>query len=107
MAESDSRTMLTRKPSPKDLIECHKLFTDKWYILGVGLGLDQDELEMIEDKYGDDELRMMKMFRLWLKTDSDPTYSTLIKTLIVIGKKEAAESLCQHIGELQYCVVIS
>ena len=98
MAERGTKSLLTIKPSIRDLSKLCSVF-HKWYVLGIELEIDQEELEKLEEKYSDDHMRAIKMFGIWLRTSNDPTYHTLIKALIDIGKKNTAESLCQKLGE--------
>ena len=98
MAGRYTESLVATKPNIRDLSKSC-LVLHKWYLLGIELEVDQDELEKIEEKYNDDHMRMIKMFGVWLRTSSSPTYGTLIKALIDIGKKNTAESLCQQLGK--------
>ena len=98
MAERCTESLLTTKPSIHNLSKSCLVF-HKWYLLGIELEVDQDELEKIEEKYSDNHMRMIKMFGVWLRTSNSPTYGTLIKALTNIGKRNTAESLRQQLGE--------
>ena len=101
MAKRCTESLLTSKPNIRDLSK-YCLVLHKWYLLGIELEIDQDELEKIENNYSDDHMRMIKMFGVWLRTSNSPTYGTLIKALGDIGKRNIAESLCQQLGESHY-----
>lgn len=110
MAVRSTASLLTRKPTSRDLSKFCLVHHIKWYVLGIELEVDQEELEKIEEKYSDDHVRLIKMFGTWLRTSNSPTYRTLLKALIDIGKRNTAESLCQKLGELthityKYCVL--
>ena len=42
-------------------------FIKEWYILGLELEVDDEDLKEIEDKYSDDWMRMVKIFGVWLE----------------------------------------
>ena len=104
MAEADDISIVLTKPKPQDLIQCLPL-TEIWYLLGVRLGVSEEELETIKMKYSDAQLCMVKMFRIWLKAKNS-NYKTLIQTLVDIGRMDAALLLCKYIGKLQGKILI-
>jgi hypothetical protein len=100
MAEADFISILSSKPMRKTLNKYHDLHK-KWYVLGVELEIDDEDLNKIEDKYDDDSMRMVKMFGAWLVKGRNPTYRTLLKALVDIDKKDIAQSICTdlHVGK--------
>ena len=71
----------------------------RWYLLGLQLGVDEHDLEMIEKNYPRDvDTCKLKMFGAWLRTDPSATYEKLARALAAIGLKNTAESLCNDRG---------
>ena len=66
-----------------------------WNRLGLALGLDSYELDIIKkDHLGDTKSQTCKMFELWLKTQPKASYEQLIKALHEVGDETVANSLC-------------
>ena len=101
---SDSGLNLSSKPSICDLGRCSGL-AETWYLLGIELKVEQEELDAIEDKYRDDHLRMVKMFGVWLRKGECPSYRKLVEALVAIRRRDIAEALCQQISKLNYLQV--
>lgn len=109
MAEVDPLViLLSTEPKPQDLIKYHEL-AENWYVLGVGLGVDLDDLETIDGKCNDAQVCLAKLLRIWLKRggSGNSTYKKLIKALMDVGKRDLAKSLCQRIGKLICLVVLT
>ena len=98
MAEADFTSILSSKPKHKIFNKYHDLHK-KWYVLGVELEIDNEDLKEIEVKYSDDTMRMLKIFGVWLEKGENPTYRTLLKALVVIDKKDIAQSICTDLGK--------
>ena len=98
MAEADFTSILSSKPKHKIFNKYHDLHK-KWYVLGVELEIDNEDLKEIEDKYSDDTMRMLKIFGVWLEKGENRTYRTLLKALVVIDKKDIAQSICTDLGK--------
>ena len=98
MAEAEFASILSSKPKHKTLSKYHDLHKE-WYVLGVELEIDDEDLKEIEDKYSDDRMRLLKMFGVWLKKEENPTYRTLLKALVEIDKKDIAQSICTDLGK--------
>ena len=91
MAEASS------KPKLKVINKYRKL-DDKWYSLGIELEMDYKELNNLEQKHSDPHRRLINMFGVWLDKGENPTYRTLLKALVNIGKRDVAEAICTEIG---------
>ena len=98
MAEADFTSILSSKPKRQTLNKYHDLHK-KWYLLGLELEIDDEDMDNIEDKYSDDSMRMVKIFRVWLEKGKNPTYRTLLKALVDIDKKGIAQSICTDLGK--------
>ena len=98
MAEAGLTSILSSKPKHKTLSKYHDLHKE-WYVLGVELEIDDEDLKEIEDKYSDDRMRLLKMFGVWLEKGEN--YRTLLKALVDIDKKDIAQSICTdlHVGK--------
>ena len=92
MAEADFTSILSSKPKHKILNKYRNLH-EEWYVLGVELEIDNEDLKEIEDKYSDDRMRTVKMMGVWLEKGENPTYRTLLKALVDIDKKDIAQSI--------------
>ena len=95
MAEA---SILTLKPKRKDINKYSEL-DEKWYLLGVELDVDDEELDDLKEKYSDPHKRLLKMFGVWLEKGENPTYRKLIEALVEIDKKDIAQSICTKLGK--------
>ena len=98
MAEADFTSILSSKPKRKTLSKYRDLHKE-WYIFGLELEVDDEDLKDIEDKYSDDRMRMVKIFGVWLEKGENPTYRTLLKALVDIDKKDIAQLICMDLGK--------
>ena len=74
---------------------------DCWFLLGIQLGVTEDDLDAIEQNYPKDaKMCRTKMFSAWLRSDSSATYEKLIKALLEVDKTSLAEKLCRKYGML-------
>ena len=68
--------------SPKIAELDNHVRTNKWYALGLQLGIEDKELEAIEKhRSGDIDECRRAMFRLWLDTSSNPRRKELLDAL--------------------------
>ena len=82
----------------KDLV---LIRTAKWYNLGLQLGIDDTELEVIEKHNPRDlEACQREMFRTWLRTIPSPSYQQLVKALQTVGEISEADRLCKKYGKM-------
>ena len=67
---------------------------EKWYVIGVQLGLNSFILDEIKQEYFKDDSRFKRMIMVWLKGNGKPvTWPTLIEALQAIDKNGIAEEL--------------
>ena len=70
-----------------------------WYLLGLELGISEDDLEVIEKNYvRDNHMCKVKMFGTWLRVDTSATYSKLARALVAVGCRSTAEVVCTTRG---------
>ena len=88
--------MLIGSPPPKpELKNLIQLQVGDWNRLGLALGLDSYELDIIKrDHLNDTKSQTCKMFELWLRTQPNASYEQLIKVLREVGDERVANSLC-------------
>ena len=98
MAGADFTSTLSSKPKHKVLNKYRDLHKE-WYVLGVELEINNEDLKDIEDKYSDDRMRMLKIFGIWLEKGENPTYRTILKALVDIDKKDIAQSISTELGK--------
>ena len=70
-----------------------------WYGVGLQLELNYQDLDIIERDCTDSRQCRRKMFKLWLKTSSNPTYAQLARALILSREETLAHLICQKYGE--------
>ena len=81
------------KPQLKDLV---LIKTVKWYNLGLQLGIDDTELDVIEENNPKDiDACKRKMFRVWLRITPSPSYQQLVEALLAVGEISEADRLCK------------
>ena len=75
------------------------LLVPNWYLLGLQLGVSEDELDKIETNYPrDNDLCKVKMFGAWLRADTTATYGKLARALVTLGKRRIAVAMCTARG---------
>ena len=75
----------------KDLI---LIKVTEWYELGLQLGVEDAELEVIEkDNQGDLKACRRNMFRAWLRITPSPSYQQLVEALVAVGEAKEADLL--------------
>ena len=102
-AVQGSSDFTTEPPPPvPTLRELSKLpVANCWYRLGVQLGIPDNELDVIEQNYPrDTRMCQSKMFGVWLRNESAPTYVKMVKALVAVDKTSLAEELCGKYGTL-------
>ena len=64
---------------------------------------------MIERDYSrDNYMCKVKMFGIWLRVDTSPTYVKLARAFVAVGNRTAAETVCARRGRkvtLALCVL--
>ena len=85
------------KPQLKDLV---LLQTTKWYNLGLQLGIEDTELDMIEENNPKNiDVCKRKMFKTWLRITSSPSYQQLVESLQTVGEIREADRLSKKYGK--------
>ena len=70
--------------------------TIEWYDLGLQLGVDDTELDVIEkNNRGDLKACRRNMFRAWLRITPSPSYQQLVEALMAVGEGKEADFLCK------------
>ena len=70
-----------------------------WYFLGLQLGINEDELDVIERNYPrDNHMCKVRMFAAWLRMDISASYEKLARALVTVGKRNIAEKICTERG---------
>ena len=95
---------LTEPSSPVPTLRelCELPVANCWYRLGVQLGIPDDELDVIEQNYPRDaKMCQSKMFGVWLRNETAPTYEKMVKALVAVDKTSLAEMLCGKYGMLR------
>ena len=74
----------------------------QWYDLGLQLGVDDEELKVIQkNNPGDLRACQREMFSAWLRTGSSPSYQQLVKALRAVGENREANRLCREYGKIR------
>ena len=85
------------KPQLKDLVLVQ---TTKWYNLGLQLGIEDTELDVIEENNPKDiDACKRKMFKTWLKITPIPSYQQLVEALQTVGEIKEADHLSKKYGK--------
>ena len=85
------------KPQLKDLVLVR---TTKWYNLALQLGIEDTELDVIEENNPKDiDACKRKMFKTWLRITPNPSYQQLVEALQTVGEITEADRLCKKYGK--------
>ena len=85
------------EPQLKDLVLVQVI---RWYELGLQLGVDDRELEVIKrNNPGDLEACRRDMFRAWLRITPSPSYQQLVEALVTVREVREADHLCKKYGK--------
>ena len=86
------------KPQLKDLVLVR---TTKWYNLGLQLGIEDTELDVIEENNPKDiDACKRKMFKAWLRITPSPSYNLVVEALQTVGEITEADRLCKRYGKI-------
>ena len=86
------------KPQLKDLV---LVKATKWYNLGLQLGIEDTELDMIEENNPKDiDTCKRKMFNAWRRITPSPSYQQLVEALVALGETSEADRLCKKYGKI-------
>ena len=84
-------------PQLKDLVLVQVI---RWYELGLQLGVDDTELEVIKrNNPGDLEACRRESFRAWLRITPSPSYQQLVEALVTVREVREADHLCKKYGK--------
>ena len=86
------------KPQLKDLV---LVKTTAWYDLGLQLGIEDTDLDVIEENNPKDiNTCKRKMFKAWLKITPNPSYQQLVEALQTVGEISEANHLCKKYSKI-------
>ena len=72
----------------------------RWYPLGIGLGIPDEDLRMIECDYQRTEDRTLHTLRTWMKIDEEPSWSKVVEVLVNINERHVARTVAEKYGKL-------
>ena len=88
-------------PMKPELIDLVLVQTTKWYNLGLQLGIEDTELDVIEENNPKDiDTCKRKMFQAWLKITPSSSYQQLVEALVAVGETNEADRLCKKYGKI-------
>ena len=72
----------------------------KWEFIGLGLGVDKNELENIGETYSKNDKKLLEMLKIWLNAGDDTTWNTIVQALKTkaVGRNNLAIEI-----EKKYC----
>ena len=84
--------LATQPPTLDELMDHVK--TTNWFRLGMKLGMETFDLEVIEkDKRSDTAGALAAMLRKWLRTSKDPTWRAVVDALKAINDGQLARKI--------------
>ena len=93
------------KPQLKDLVLVR---TTKWYNLGLQLGIEDTELDVIEENNPKDiDACKRKMFKTWLRITPSPSYHQLVEAMLELGEITEADRLCKKYSKTMAVLEVS
>ena len=73
----------------------------EWYDLGLQLGVENAELEVIQkNKIGDLRACRREMFKAWLRINPNPSFQQLVEALLAVGETSEADRLCKKYSKI-------
>ena len=77
----------------------HTLKISNWHGVGLQLGVEKYDLDIIAQDYPQDRKRQkVEMLSRWLQQDLNATYGKLAMALLAVGEATCAEKLARDIG---------
>ena len=72
----------------------------KWEFIGLGLGVDKDDLDNIGETYSRNDKKLLEMLKLWLNAGKDTTWNAIVQVLRkkIVGRSNLANEI-----EKNYC----
>ena len=91
-------TELSDIPAPvlKDLDTLKVL---DWYGVGLQLGIEETELDIIRKNPSDAKEQKREMFRVWLRQTEQPSYLQLARALFIAEETNLGRHVCKKYGE--------
>ena len=91
-------TELSDIPAPvlKDLDTLKVL---DWYGVGLQLGIEETELDIIRKNSSDTKEQKREMFRVWLRQTKQPSYLQLARALFIAEETNLGRHVCKKYGE--------
>ena len=67
----------------------------KWEFIGVGLGVDQDELTSIDRTSWMNDKKLLETLKLWLSADRNTTWNAIVQVLRTknVGRNDLANDI--------------
>ena len=72
----------------------------KWEFIGLGLGVDKDELDNIGKMYSRNDMKLLEMLKFWLDAGKDTTWNAIVQ---VLRKKSVGRYKLANEIEKNYC----
>ena len=85
------------EPTLRELVQFLFPVASKWYLLGLWIGVDENELDKIEvDNPNDSNNCLVKMLKKWLKmVQPKPSWSAVVDALRGVQEGKLAENIRQ------------
>ena len=91
-------------PRLKDLVLVQ---TKEWYDLGLQLGVEETELDVIQsDNPQNIRACRREMFKAWLRITPTPTYQQLVEALVAVREVREADALSKKYGKCTAAVCL-
>ena len=67
----------------------------KWEFIGLGLGVDQNELTSIDSTYTKNDKKLLESLKLWLTADRNTTWNAIVQVLRTesVGRHDLANEI--------------
>ena len=75
--------------------------SNNWYDIGLGFGIDQNNLESIKNEMGSDNTKLSKVIECWISTQSSTvTWETVISVIEgpIVNNRTKANEIRKHLG---------
>lgn len=70
-----------------------------WYGVGLQLGIEETELDIIRKNSSDAREQKREMFRAWLRQTEQPSYLQLARALFIAEETNLGRYVCKKYGE--------
>ena len=84
----------SKEPLLRDLVTCIR--TTEWYRLGLQLGVDDYDLQLIQADKRENQEQLRCMLQTWLRVCENPSWEDVVKALKAIGEKNLGAKLQQQ-----------